>query len=230
LWTLAPHLVAEDDGSGDGVIATDASTGWRLEMHFLSQHPPAVRLLRGSLEPFGGWVMNGPQPTPSASYEVTQEPGSRWVATIFSLVPPGTKPGSARPVIQYNAEDDWSVSVNAGPRAIAMQRRHDQLFIDDGGAAERHIGLMIPSTESLAERNTIQKALAGTLREFQRFQPYLFYRLRLSYALGATALISMGALYWWRRRAGRLPSNAIALALLFWIAAAAWIRWVYFAA
>jgi hypothetical protein len=71
--------------------------------------------------------------------------------------------------------------------------------------------------------------LAGTLREFQRFQPYLFYRLRLSYGLGAAALASLCAWLWIRRRAGWLQSLVSTLGLIFWTAAAAWIHFVYLA-
>ena len=231
LWTLAPHLAVEDIGPGNGMVAKDPATGWRLRIDFLGDPPLAVRRMRGSLEPFGGWVMNGPQPMPSQSYEIRQEPGSRWTAAVFSLVPPGVEPGSPNTVIHYNAEDDWSVSVKAGGlRSIDVQRRRDRLLVAEGGATTRYIGLETPSINSMAERATIQEALAGTLREFHRFQPHVFYRLRLSYAVGVAALTILGAWVWTRRFAGRLPLLVSTLGLIFWPAAAAWIHLVYLAA
>lgn len=230
LWTLAPQLAIDDDGTGNGVTAKDPLTGWRLRMDFLGDRPLAVRRMRGSLEPFGGWVMNGPRPTPTLSYEIRQEPGSRWVATVFSLAPPGADPGSPRSVMHYAAEDDWSMSVDAGEsRATSVQRRGDQLSVDEAGATARHIGLVIPASGSPAERATIQQALAGTLREFHRFHPLLFYRYRLSYAIAGVALALLVAWLWARRRGGHLSSLASTLGLIFWTVAATWIHLVYLA-
>ena len=232
LWTLAPNLLVEDDGAG--LIAKDPATGWRLRIEFLGDRPLAVRRMRGSLEPFGGWVTDGPQPVASESTEISQEPGSRWTAAVFSLLPPDAEPGASRSVMHYTAEDDWSVSVaSGGPHPIDVQRRRDQLLVGEGGATLRRIGLLTPPTDSMTERASIRLALAGTLREFPHFQPHMFYRLRLSLAVGAAALAWLGAWAWARgwavRRAGRLASLVSTLGLIFWIATAAWIHWVYLA-
>ena len=212
------------------MLAKDPATGWRLRVDFLGERPVSVRRLRGELEPFGGWVMNGPRPLPAASYEVRQEPGTRWVATLFSLLPPGTEPGSTRPNLHYEAEDHWSLARDAfAPDALGVQRRRDQLSINADGAAVRHMAMVIPPTESLTQRAAVRQALAATLREFPRFRPLVFYRQRLSYAIGAAAVASLLAWLWIRRRAGRLPVLVGLLGLAWWIVAAVWIHGVYLA-
>jgi len=52
---------------------------------------------------------------------------------------------------------------------------------------------------------------------------YLFYRLRLSYAIDAAALALLIVCVPVRRRSERLAVPAIILRSTFWIAAAAWI-------
>ncbi len=229
LWTLAPQLVVES--SGNGLIAQDRTTGWRLRIEFLGDPPFTVRRLRGSVEPFGGWVTNGPQPEPSEAAEIRQEPGSRWTAAVFTLLPPGAAPAASGSVIHYSAEDDWSMSVDSGgQQPIDVQRRRAELMVGADGAngtTARGIGLLTPPPDSINERATIHQALAGTLREFPHFKPLVFYRLRLSYAVGVAALAWLGAWLWVGRRAGRLPALLGALGLLFWITTAAWIHWVY---
>jgi hypothetical protein len=228
LWTLAPQLLVED--AGTGMIATDPATGWRLRIEFLGDQPVAVRRLRASLDPFGGWVTNGPQPVSSESAEIRQEPGSRWTAAVFSLVPPGAAPEASGSVMHYAAEDDWSMSVDSGGKhPIDVQRRRDELMVGAGGATARGIRLLAPSADSMNDRATIRQALADTLREFPHFKPLVFYRLRLSYAVGVATLAWLGAWMWVGRSAGRLPSLLGALGLLFWITTAAWINWVYLA-
>lgn len=230
LWTLGAPLAVEDEGGSDAVTAKDSSTGWTLQMRFLGQKPPALRKLRGSLEPFGGWVVNGARPVPAQSYEVAQWPGSRWVATVIRLTPPGAPEPAAEPLIQYNAEDDWSASLDAGDgNAVNVRRLHDRLSIGGGPTASRDIQLLSPPTAVLAERAAIQESLHQTLREFHRFQAYLFYRVRLTYAVVAAALASMALVYYAVRRWRRLQAPMTAITLLLWIAAAGWIQWVYLA-
>ena len=230
LWTLGSPLAVEDDAGGDAVVAKDSSTGWTLQMRFLGQTPPLVRKLLGSLEPFGGWVVNGPRPVPAQSYEVAQGPGSQWVATVINLIPPGAAQPKTEPLIQYNAEDDWSASLGAGDgNVVNVRRLHDRLLVDRGRTTARDIELLSPATAVRAERDAIQDSLARTTREFHRFQAFLFYRLRLTYAVAAAALISMAVLYFTARRWRRLHAPMTALALVLWLTAAGWIHWAYLA-
>ena len=228
LWTLAPQLVVED--AATGMLATDPATGWRLRIEFMGDRPVALRRLRASLDPFGGWVTNGPQPEPSAAAEIRQEPGSRWTAAVFTLLPPGVAPGSSGSVVRYTAEDDWSMSVDSGGNhSIEVQRRGAEMMVGAHGAVAPSVRLLAPPADSINQRASIGQALAGTLREFPHFKPLVFYRLRLSGAVGVAALAWLGAWRWFGRRAGRLSSLLGALGLLFWIATAAWAHWVYLA-
>ena len=230
LWTLAPQLVVE--AAGNGLVAQDRATGWRLHLEFLGDSPFTVRRLRGSVEPFGGWVTNGPQPEPSEAAEIRQEPGSRWTAAVLTLLPPGAEPGASGSVMRYTAEDDWSISVGSGGKpAIGVTRRRAELTVGADSATAQAIGLLTPPADSIQEHATISRALAATLGEFPHFKPLGFYRLRLSYAVGVAALAWLGAWLcawlWVGRRAGRSASLLGALGLLFWVTTAAWIHAVY---
>ena len=229
IWTLAPHLAVEDAGNGDGILAKDLSTGWTLRIDFLGGGPPQARRLKGSLQPFGGWAMIGPRPIPSIAYEITQAPATPWVAALFSIGPPGSALTQRKSVMHYSAEDDWTISVDAGgPSAINAQRRHDQLWIDVPGTNTRNIRLLSPNRELLAERAVIQQALAIALHEHRRFQPHEFYRLRLSAAVATLLLLSLVAWVLIKRRFARFSALATKLALVFWASIAAWIHLVYF--
>jgi hypothetical protein len=227
LWTFSPALVVEA-GAGEVLTARDAVTGRELQVNFVGQKPPLVRTLRASLHPFGGWVVNGPQPTPASSYEVSQQAGSLWVGALFTLLAADRElePG---PIMDYSAEDDWSLTINRGETsAVRVRRTKGNLMIEGGSTSRRNIVLASPPAESLAERDKIQAALASTLHQFRRFHPYLFYRERLSYVLVLAALISI-AVSCWSGSARRLRTPAFALGLLLWAAAGAWIQWVYLA-
>jgi hypothetical protein len=230
LWTLGLSVVVADDEAGEAVTGRDSSTGWTLTLNFLGESPPAVRKLRGSLHPFGGWVVNGPRPVPSQSYEVAQKPGSRWLVTVIRLTAPGTARATAKPLVDYHAEDDWSASLAGGGGVpVNVRRLHDRLSIGEGRSALRDIPLLSPPPALLAEGDAIQAALGQVSGEFHRFRAYLFYRQRLSYAVVLAGLISLGIVYGAGRRWRGLQARLTIVALLFWTSAAAWIHWVYLA-
>ena len=164
----------------------------------------------------------------SEAAEIRQEPGSRWTAAVLTLLPPGAEPGASGSVMRYTAEDDWSISVGSGGKpAIGVTRRRAELTVGADGASAQAIGLLTPPADSIHEHATIRCALAATLGEFPHFKPLVFYRLRLSYAVGVAALAWLGAWLWVGRRAGRSASLLGALGLLFWVTTAAWIHAVY---
>jgi hypothetical protein len=230
LWTLAPSLTVADDEANGVVTAKDSSTGWALTMSFQGEMPPVIRKLRGSLDPFGGWVVTGAHPLPSQSYEVAQKPGSRWLVTFIRLTSPDGVREAAKPLLDFRAEDDWSASLRgAGENMLTIRRLHDRLSINESREAVREIELLSPPTALLAENDAIQVALAQTSQAFRRFRAYLFYRQRLSVAVIATALILIALALGIGRRWRPLQAPLTTLAIVFWIAAGAWIHWVYLA-
>jgi len=227
---LAPSLTVADDEANGVVTAKDSSTGWALTMSFQGEMPPVIRKLRGSLDPFGGWVVTGAHPLPSQSYEVAQKPGSRWLVTFIRLTSPDGVREAAKPLLDFRAEDDWSASLRgAGENMLTIRRLHDRLSINESREAVREIELLSPPTALLAENDAIQVALAQTSQAFRRFRAYLFYRQRLSVAVIATALILIALALGIGRRWRPLQAPLTTLAIVFWIAAGAWIHWVYLA-
>jgi hypothetical protein len=227
LWTLAPNLVVTALDRGQGLVAKDPATGWSLTMEFLSESALAVRQLRGSFEPFGGWVVDGPRPLPTTAFEVSQGPGARWVAVLVSLSPSVREPRPAPPVFEYRAEDDWSLTADSFAAASEVRRRGNRLEITQRGEPPRYMELVTPAPKLLDDQRVIQRALGRTTAEFQRFRPYLHYRTRLTYAVVAIGLASLLAWAGIRRRARRWSGAGLALASVFWAATAAWIHLRY---
>jgi hypothetical protein len=229
LWTLAPGLTISDLGEARRLTARDPATGWSLQMEFLSAGPLEVRALRGSLEPFGGWVVNGPRPMPSTAYQVRQPPGTVWTALLLALSPPGTEPKVMLPALDYASGNEWTLKTGSGVNSTLLQRRGSRLLVSRHGASTKTLELVPPAPELLADHEAIARALTDMTREFRRFNPYFPYRVRLTSAVAAGGLATLLAWIWLRHRASSLRRIALSLTLACWSMLAAWIHLVYLA-
>jgi hypothetical protein len=224
LWTLPPHV--RTTGSGNAVLALDPSTGWSLQVTTLGDPPPEVRSLSGSLQPFGGWMVVASKPERTRTLEVVQPAGARWVATVFSLLPPGSPP-LAPPVARFHDDGQWSVTLDPGGTSSLQGRRVDNtVLLGAPGSAPRRLPVEAAAAATGA-RAALAQALDTALKEYPRFQPLVYYRLRLSAVLLALALaawaVSAGLV---RRGRCRLPAVA-GVSCALWTALAGWIHLAY---
>ena len=229
LWTLEPdlELVRRSDSE---YLATDPHSGWRMLLQVIGPSAPLIELLRGSRDPFGGWVMNGPIPLAAPALVATQSPGVAWLATLVQLLPPAANADDyAAPALQVEAPQHWSMRVHGpGSAPAEITRRDGELIVTS--ASESHPLAIKPGTSDvvLHTQATIAEALAAEKRAFPRFRPLDEYRRKLSIALAFPALLTTGAGFvvaGWSRTARRWVAMLLVLA---WAALAAWIHMVYF--
>lgn len=230
LWTLAPHSEVQRHGAR-GYAARDPRSGWTLVLDFIGQAPPEVRRLQGTLEPYGGWAVVGSQPLPAPALEVAQSPSRRWVATLLTLAEPGQPLPRETAMLHFGAEEAWRLVLDGGGRAFAgVERAGSRLLVHGEGGAHNEVVLSKAPDKPLADRASVQQALAATLREYPKFRPLVPYRLRLSQAVAAAAVAGIVLallLAISRRRLPRALPLACLAGLLFWAALAAWIHGRY---
>lgn len=231
-WTTSPDITIEASGPAGRRYTLRPNDGApSMSLDLLSSPTATVRRLRGSLDPFGGWVVEPRMPAPADTLVVDQPAGNSWSIAVWSL-PPAERDRSAksrRPVTgAFLRDDDWSVALPS-PAGVTLTRRGAALeLVGPGGTAPRTMTL-VPGRDVGPDRERLRVAFSEAAGAYPRFRELGSYRLRVSYALlAALALQEIGfaALAAVRVSPGRRTSLRIATVVL-WLAGGAWLVLFY---
>ncbi len=220
LWTFAPDLKLERQAGNRFRL-----TGTRGESMTvrLAGGPAAPRAepLRGSREPYGGWVATTQGMVGAPAMRVLAEPQG-WTATAFAL---GASEASEELAVEYRDADHWQ----AGGDGWKVRREGPSLEVA-AGARSATVALQ-PAADTSAAHAAVDNAYTEVVGRYPRPRNLDNYRIQIGAALLLAWLVQLAAWSMARkalvRRGWLAPVMATAAAT--WVASGLFVELVYLA-
>lgn len=210
IWTAAPEVAQRQTGPLQFVLERDA---WSLGLTVAGSDGVSTTPLRGSREPFGGWVAFNRQAHPAPSVDARLPSPGGWMLTTLDLADAATARAAGHrqaTMVRFADPADWEVRLR-GPADggdVHVRRRAGVIELRTTGAAQPlalHTGTPVPAAHA-----QMQAARAELLAEYPRFRTLEPQRRRYSLALVGLWLLASGAVvagWLWLGRRGRLRSS-----------------------
>ncbi|WP_284615892.1 heparinase II/III family protein [Aquabacterium humicola] len=221
-WTFAPDLVA---GRVDErhYRLVDRATQRALTVAIAGPDSLRIELLRGSREPFGGWVVDDREPVAAPSLVVRQPSQPAWALAAFALGASESAAVLAARMQQWTDADHWTLALDGPAGPLQLRRDGGQLAIGDAAPLP-----LAAAAAPGAARQAVLSALAEAERSTPRFVERVHFRWRwtqwIAIAWFAQELLFLALRRWLPRAATPLRAASIAA----WIAAGLWLGFVYF--
>ena len=226
-WTFDPEVRARI-GEGNRLEVASPDMDVVLRAAFLGSRPLAATYLRGSKDPFAGWVVMNGEPQPADSYRIVQAPGHGWILSAFWLEPRSESSPRGAPVMEsYEGPDTWRIRLPSRPVEVVVERDRDEVRIHEDRIHAETIALRVPARPDEMRARVEESFRAGVAR-YPKWRELWPYRLRL--ALAALAVLVGQELFFAVLRRKR-PAWVAPLRLLSagaWLAGALWAGFVYF--
>jgi hypothetical protein len=217
LWTAAPETTQRQTGAATFRHEREGSPV-AMTLSIAGSDGVDATPLRGSRQPFGGWVAFDRRAAPAPSVDARLPAQEGWMLATLDLHPPTASPLRSR-LLRWGSAQDWTLElVRAAGARIEVTRVTDALLVrehagasTEGGDVQKRLPLVAgaDNTHALA---AIARARTELLAAHPRVPTHDWLRLRYTQALlvagaVAAALVVAAALLA-RRRGRRLNSSA----------------------
>ncbi|NRF66518.1 heparinase II/III family protein [Aquincola sp. S2] len=221
-WTFAPDLLA---GRQDERRFRLVARGGERALTLSIDGPDSLRteVLRGSREPFGGWVVDDREPVAAPTIAVRQSAASAWALAGFALsAADAPTPPTAR-MLKWTDAEHWTMAVDAASGRSELTRDGLRLTLGNGTA------LALAATPSQAPaRQAVLSALAEAERGYPRFAERVHFRFRWTRWIVAAWVVQELLAFAVRRWRPRWVTPLRIFSIAAWIAAGVWLGFVYF--
>ena len=220
LWTFYPDLLVELQSETRFLLRSAQGPAMAVTLASGGGAQARVSLHRGSRDPFAGWLAteHGMQPAPSL--RVVAAP-TGWTAALFDVTAAG---GAVE--VGLTDGDHWQAAGDG------WQVRRDGARLESTVGGRRETLEIADPPDTRAARAAIETSLATAVGAYPKYRNVDAYRLRVAMILAALWLLQVVAYLAARplllRRGGLAAVQA--MIALSWIAVAAWLGAVYFAA
>ncbi len=236
VWTLDPSLRIDRALPRQRYLSSAAADGRRLQIGFASAQPFATELHRASTAPFAGWVVEDGRPRPASAIRFTSPAADPASAALFRLRA-GEDADFDPPAWQASGPQRWRLVARAGASTLTLSRDGAMLEVVASGepnqAGRRQTIYLRPAPDIAAQQRALQAAYASAVDQYPPWRDLADFRLKLSYAVIALALLLELAGWLLRRRwpalaaPGRAAALPVALAWLGWAALAVYLLGFY---
>ncbi|NDP41126.1 MAG: hypothetical protein GZ089_00150 [Aromatoleum sp.] len=225
-WTGFPGIDLENGPIRQSFRMKRATNGMVLDFAYAGSDAPALRPLRGSSDPFAGWVFMDHGPAAAPALRVEQAAGESWSAMIWVLNrTPSVFGVTEAPAVRWGGVETWSLSVGLPGGRVAIVRDHATITI----GTTPPLQLMPPAVDVSAEQAKIAIAYAALKADFPIYRDLGRYRRRAAVAAIGLFALQVFILYTSSRRfraVGRLMNW---VTFIGWILVCVWLQMYYFA-
>jgi hypothetical protein len=190
LWTGAPETSQAAAGERAFVLHREGSP---IGVSLAVEGAPGIeaRPLRGSREPFGGWVAHDRSVSPAPAVDLRVPAG--WALTTLALSSADSTTARRARMLRFNGPLEWTLQVPLpDDGSVTLTRRGAELAIDEP-AGRRAIALAAPDAVS-REVAAIERAGDSIRTEFPRFRPAIAERRQRSWMLAGAWFVTCAAL------------------------------------
>lgn len=236
IWTLAPPLTLKTLHSGSDFLSSAAADGRRLAISF-SPTTKQPTHHRGSEQPWAGWVVIGGKPQPADALRISAPGPTSAIAAIFHTT--ATDHSATEQHLEFAPTpnpDNWSLSIVIEDRHIRLVRTGSEITATGLGGTDQpdessQLSLVAPPGIG-AQTDALEKAYAGAVAVFPPWRDLFAYRLKLTVAVLAIAVLIevlyYATLTWLKRRNRESHPRLVHLNLfIVWFGLAYWIVAIY---
>ncbi len=236
LWTAGVSVGLRAGATGSWFVSDPLASGHRLTLAVHSPVPGLeLRLLRGSSQPFGGWVVVGGEPRPSDSVLVGHAGADAVIATLIDVSVAGG--GTVR--IEPGATPSrWSVALFRGDASERVELQGSRLVVSSPSGTSTLLLVPAPAAEIDLAQWRIREAYAEAVQAYPPWRDLWYYRERVTLGIvGLAVLLEAAHQGWSWRRSGRRKAKpitaawpALSLHAAVWLTVAAYLHFIYFVA
>lgn len=202
LWTAAPETVQA--AAGERAYAWQREgTPLRFTLAVDGTEGMSTAPLRGSRDPFGGWVAFDRHAVPAPAVDARLRSPQGWMLATLELAPPSERAPARARMLRHEGAEDWTQQWTTRTGTVTLTRRGAELRVEDSAtpASAETLGLRVGPTID-AELAAIRVADEALRREYPRFHLAETERQRNSMRLlGLWALACLAlCLYAWNCR------------------------------
>lgn len=224
-WTFAPGLLLRERG-GAYLLEDPVSRDAMRVTVAAGQVRPGLRTVRGSVDPFGGWVVDGGRPVVTDGLLVRLPKPATWLATVFELVGEGRGMSAVPAEIEVDGRESWRATLAADGQRYRVERHADRITVSDpeGRVLEEVPVVPWPSNQ---QDDVVLSSFAEERRASVLHRDLLRYRKRASNLIAGLFAASVAGLLAIRRFLPSVYRAAVWGAAAGWFGSAFWLWGIY---
>jgi hypothetical protein len=231
IWTTAPNVTLEVGATPGAYLGS--TTDHILRSYFLGPAAMRTENIRGSPDPFAGWISLDGKPTVTNSI-VTSEPAEgAWAVTIWVLDAQNVNKEviSTPAAVEWSNAREWRVRIPLKGGSQFVSRKGDRISTDLVAATSGHHSfgdtLHPPPASAAREIARVDANYQSDAIRYPRFRDLYAYRIRAS-AVAMALLLLQGLFFAIFRYAGsRYLVHFRLLALVGWLCLCIGVRIYY---
>ena len=229
LWTTDPALEVVEEPFENAFRLKSRGNGATMLAHFLISEGTEIKALKGSRQPFAGWVVIDKTPTPATAFRIEQPSGNSWALALWM---PENRAGagtiSAPPkMLDWTRAERWKLSIPLHRGNVVLQRMDGEVLLQESTGKDTVRVTLAGAPDISAERAVIRSAFEAAEKPSKKYRDLYDYRLKISYLLLAILAIQE-IICFLLRNAMRKYELALRVGLGFaWLIMGAWVVFVY---
>jgi len=234
IWTTLPNVnLVQGTSPGEFSLIAKGKQDY-LKSFFLGPPRMKIRSLRGSTDPFAGWVTIDDRPQPAGAIMTEQPVDGSWAVTVWKMQREAENRGpiDLNPsVLQWTNEHDWDILIPLKPCGREVSRRGDLMAVrgvNCSGVPAVSAHLSSPPASAMREIGMLHAAYQVAAGQYPLFRNLAPSRQRISFKL--LGLLIFQELFlllvcqkWGRKYVLTLRS----LSVFCWLAIAVWVQVFY---
>jgi hypothetical protein len=227
-WTVDPSLSVTRGPFANAYRLEAPAGGAVMTAAFLGSPGTGFTTLKGSRNPFAGWVALESGPVAAPAFMVEQASTNSWALALW--VPQDGSAGlpAAPEMVEWKDAENWSIKVPLPGGVTTVERAGNEYVArlgSDGGKTTRVALAAAPDIS--AERAAIHASF-DALRASSRKRPDLLgYRIKISCALAVLLVVQEGLYFLLRTRLRGYRVLVRGVLGAAWIAGGVWLAAVY---
>jgi hypothetical protein len=231
VWTVDPALSVTRERSENAYRLESRVSGVTMSTFFLASRGTEINTLRGSRQPFAGWVVTESTPTPATAFRIDQASEGSWALAVWLTEKPGAASVvSVRPqMLAWTSGERWKLAIPWRGRKAVLERTDRELLLQRGSEVQDTVRIKLAGAPDVtAERAHIRSAFEAVERQFgKRYRDLLHYRRKITYALLAILVVQESMFFLLRNVLRKYRFALRAVLTSAWVIIGAWVVFVY---
>lgn len=235
VWTLDAALRLHPALEAQSYISSATARGRRVAINHTSVPSGSAQILRGAVQPFGGWVVVNHKPTPADALHLINVSTQSVNAVLFEVITDASMRALHVAVNTTATADRWVVTLTKPSGTEHIVRDRSVIRLTGRGKPSDFSGVVSMPLNAVPNDNIGRAALvAAYSRAVEAYPPWKdwsFYRMRLTYLAALLAIFVEISCLVMSRRSWAVGYQQVLYAHLgliaTWLAMGLWIHVLY---
>lgn len=229
IWTTSPNIGLRYLKDKKIFVLEPAKSPWYLKKKIITPKGSKIKILKGSIEPFCGWVLD----KPSAAILIEQPVKSAWIVSIWSLEKrDNTIINYLKDAVieNFSSIEDWKINIYFKNETMQVWRNDKRIILKNINNREIYDKINLMKHQSnVKEKQKIATAFNAAAEKYPR-KKFYFSKLRKATLLIIICFLLHCLAYLTFSIVGRLKNNLSILRILAfvsWVSIFFWLNFVY---